>query len=360
MADTFSLIERVANTAIKVGQLAGAPSSTLLDSNKPYRVEPYFLIEENIRDTEYVKQLVPHLLTVFIGAYVQTVNVLGAAVSRVESIRFMDSINPDRSYYGTESDASYPVALHGSSYNYGLPAIGAMSSQVQMESSGNVSTASTNAVANLAVGREVLVTTGAGDQQQQHVINFRAIPMSAGRRAIINWLSTNVTNTGTIDRWNSVLDGKINLISDFIFCNDVLREYRRGGIAAGDKAIEKVKARRNKVLSASLVNRRLPLAAASSFYIISRNTADEIEIATGIDFSRAGKRDAYMEKGAAMGIVIVDEDRGLVNVYYKDVPGGAELTLSELRGGNRKDSVSDELLAAVVATLRTSGNPSAF
>ncbi len=355
-----SFLETILSIPKKTMALNNASYSSLLDASSVYRVEPLVIIDEQLRADEITQALVPHLLNVCITSYVQTANLLGANVAAVDSMQFIDRLNPNRQYIvATESEDV--AILSEDAYNCKLPAPGVQTPKVSLESD-SYSSVTINPMPNLAVGETVTVSTGSGEEKRRHPINFRIIPMSAPTGALVNFFDSVSTGVTLKDRWEMVKSGRIKFMRDFIFCRDILSDYMRKRIKSPSDAIDAVVKRQGRNVTASVISGKVSLAACSNFYIISSETARLIEAKTGRSFSTGGfawnGRDGYFKDTAAMGIAIVDREWETATVYFYGVEAGAKLTLSQLRAGKRND-VAD-VVNVMLKAFMSGANPAAF
>lgn len=356
-----SFLETILSVPSKLISVSNSAHSSLLDATAVYRVEPLVIIDEQLRQDDVTQALCPHLLNVFIGSYVQTVNVLGVNVAAVSSMAFIDRLNPNRHYIISTESEDLSI-MNQDAYNCVLPEPGVKAPQVSLESNDGNNAVSINPAPNLAVGETVVVTTGNGEEKQRHTINFRIIPMTCSSSAIVNFFDSVSSGVTLKDRWEMVKSGRIKFMRDFVFCRDILKNYMSKRIKSPSDAIDVVTKRQGRNISTSIVTGKVSLAACSNFYIISADTARIIESKTGRSFSKGGftfdGRDGYFKDVAAMGIAIVDPNWETATVYYYGVDAGAKLSLNQLRNGKKND-VAD-VVSVMLKAFTSGANPAAF
>lgn len=74
----------------------GLQVSSLADLTKPARVEPLAIIDQTIADQPYMVPLLKLATSNFAGYYLQAVNMI-LGVGRIDTLKVLDSLNPDRS-----------------------------------------------------------------------------------------------------------------------------------------------------------------------------------------------------------------------------------------------------------------------
>ena len=75
--------------------LRGARSDSLIEYSKPTRVEPIVLLDDRVASLNFTNDIMQSLTSIFAGYYLQAV-ALSVNVGKVDVIRLLDKVNPDR------------------------------------------------------------------------------------------------------------------------------------------------------------------------------------------------------------------------------------------------------------------------
>lgn len=193
---------------------------------------------------------------------------------------------------------------------------------------------------NLAVGRLLQVTVHIDGKQFQVPVSVRMRPMSVPRIVLRELVAMGDIRNSWKERWHRMRSGELSLVSDWIFQADRLKEKRK--LIALDKQglyKEMLERRRNNRASAA-ISGNVSIGAASSFIIITKETAKEVELRTGMPIDNAEFRKRVFNENSAMMIMIVDREWETIDCYTRGVPGVANWTFKQFEGlskGNGPD-----------------------
>ena len=193
---------------------------------------------------------------------------------------------------------------------------------------------------NLAVGRLVQVKLTQNDQTYEVPVAVRVRPMFVPKPIMRELVALGDVKQSWSERWHKMRSGEISFISDWIFQSDVINHKRK--LLALDKQglyRELINRRKNNKLAA-LTTGHVSLGSASSFIVISAQTAREVELSTGQSLTNADFRTKVFGENSAMMILIVDTEWERVITYTRGISGGVDYSFKDFEGfgkGNGPD-----------------------
>ena len=318
--------------------------SSLTSITKLTRAEPLTIISKDCSNLEYLPDILNTTCNIYAGYFLQAVAML-TRVNDIEVVRLLDRLNPDRDSTGfllqgrmaTES----AVHLLKSSYVHSLPTreIMAMEQDEPMISTQNQKTI--YETANLAVGKllNVRITTQTNDGCDKAVdipVSVRLSPALLDEESLTFLFTHRKSDTDIIERYHSWRSGRISLISDMIFCQDLINEYRRAAIKDKTGTLQEIVRRANNARSYGLLTKNPSLAVASNIYILSKETAAAIEAKVGQRFNNPKGREKILEDTYAMVIGVVDTEWEQVTFYFNGIAYPSTFKISSMKGGKNK------------------------
>lgn len=318
--------------------------SSLTSITKLTRAEPLTIISKDCSNLEYLPDILNTTCNIYAGYFLQAVAMM-TRVNDIEVVRLLDSLNPDRDSTGfllqgrmaTESAHN----LLKSSYEHSLPtrAIMALENDVQMINAQNQKTI--YETANLAVGKllNVRITTKGSDGEDKAVdipVSVRLSPAMLDEESLVFLFTHRKSDTDIIERYHSWRSGRISLISDMIFCQDLINEYRRAAVKDKSGTLQEIVRRVNNARSFGLMTKNPSLAVASNIYVLSKDSASAIEAKTGLRFNSPKGREKILEDTYAMVIAIVDTEWEQVTFYFNGIAYPSTIKISSMKGSKAK------------------------
>jgi len=265
---------------------AGGDADSLVSYTKPARAEPITLLDASAVNLPYTRDVLLALTSLYAGYYLQAVALM-VGVGRINVIKMLDQLNPERS--GPKADAGYLLEKSLSSlaesshlfskesYQYGLPSLKKdgfglesyrealrgderLNGQLNMALEANTfdeikgeginqktrSTDNINGlgnkpvksdtnfgdtiddihdVPNLAVGKMLEVNIEDGGARATFPVAVRLIVNSVDSETLVHILGDGVKDSSTTERWHAWRSGAISL-ADMIFAIDAIDAHR--------------------------------------------------------------------------------------------------------------------------------------
>lgn len=351
-----STLQAIANFVNKAKELTNYyADKSLVDVTKLTRVEPLTIISTDLVNLDYMPDITNSLLSIFTGYYLQAISIL-TKVNDVEVIKLLDKLNPDRDESGflmAETVSRESIAnLMIDNYKYKLP------SAISFEADSNDSKTAisdntiklTTEMSNLSVGKLVNVTINyqkdcdefnCKDKDRNVTIPISVrLMVSAVTPMIMNKLLMDKSEDMTLsERYHSWRSGRINLIKDLIFCQDLIDEQKKLAVQDTTGTSQEIVRRVANAKKYGLLTKNPSLVSASNIYIISETNAKEIEAKYGGKLSSPRIRDRLFEKTYAMIIAVVDRDWERVTFYSRGISAGTDLSIKEIKSANKGKGV---------------------
>lgn len=351
----LELIQQIAhgNAILKGGSLT--------DHGKVLRVEPIVLIDTRAMNAAFMPDLMQTLVSTFSGYYLQAFAMSSVNIDNVRALKVLEQLNPNRDGYGAiintiladpyqigkESHseprvASYklqlpvpnqPVGLE----NYGLEDEAASDEKEEKGTLNGVafSAKDIREMAPLAAGKLIQISVQTGGGKVDLPITIRLLPCPTSYKTMTNILSANAEDWSFETRFKLWRAGQISLISDLIFCTDLIDKHKKTLQADTDGHYRAIMERNRKNVMAAVTSGRVSIAAASSIYIVSSQTVRDFEIRTGLRMSDFKTRERVFESTFAMLLVEVDTSYETVTLYHRGLAAAGEYTAHSLRNANK-------------------------
>lgn len=316
-------------------------TSSLAEVSKMTRVEPLTILSKDLLNLEYMPDVTSTMLNIFSGYYLQAINIM-AKVNDVEVIRVLDRLNPDRDSTGfliaqgiTERDGQNVSLLSMESYKYSLP----MKSVPALEN--DKPTNPLNEVVNLAVGKLLNVKIGMPgpegekDRQVDMQISVRLMCSVVSDATILNLLTFKSEDNGIVERYHAWRSGRISFIKDLIFCQDLIDEWKRASIGDNSDTMQEIIRRVNNSKKYGLLTKNPSLVSASNIFIISEQTARDVESKLGGKLSNKNIRNKAFDNTYAMIIAVVDREYERVTFYTRGTDASTDISIKEIKAANR-------------------------
>lgn len=336
--------------------------SSLTSITKLTRAEPLTIISQDCANLEELPDLLNTVTSIYSGYFLQAVSLM-TRVNDVEVIRILDRLNPDRDSTGflLQGRATALESIHiqlKSSYQYSLPTREIFATEAVLDASapfdgGAVHDANgrdrqfdpTNTkviyeTANLAVGKMLNVAITVDDKNGcaktvNVPVSVRLSPAVLNTESLTHIFTHRKEDTGLVERYHSWRAGRISLIKDMIFCQDLINEYRRASIADKTGTLNEIVRRVNNARSFGLLTKNPSLAVASNIYVLSKNAAQAIEAKVGQQFKNPAGRAKILENTYAMIVAVVDPDWDQVTFYFNGIAYPSTFKLGALKSINK-------------------------
>lgn len=331
----------------------GAKSNSLVEYTKPMRVEPNVFIDTDVQYSDGLHDTLQSLLRLFSGYYLMAAT-LGNTVGRIEVMRELEKLNPERSVSDAAAQTAGWVAGK-EQFAYGLPTFG--KSMPGLEAADPFfGTADYDSVeeanrAGLGVGRDAIKTiTEASDLsvgkllmvEMSDGVNRASFPVAVRLRSqyvpsntLVHILGKDGKNSGYKERlfyWNA---GLLSTWKDMVFCKDLVDQHYHKLIADKDGIMRGTISRKRKNMLAGLLSGNPSVATVSNMVIMSSETAMKFEAENNVSFKNFKSREGYFEDTTLMLLAVVDNRWNQVTIYTASIDTPVVVSFRDMKSANK-------------------------
>lgn len=365
--DPTSLLQTINGFLATVGNVAKKVKGvsdyvydvSLADVTRVARVEPLTIVSRDCINLPYTQDVMQSLLSMISAYYLQAIS-LTATVESVRVLKTLDRLNPDRDLnYALMGDtlaqetAGVNRTLLLENYTFKLPTkknIGLEASvfdgtnseitaagQTKERSGGDIAKIISE-VNNLAVGKVLTVRLETPDVMAKDGVRSVEIPVTVKltpatltTESIVHMLALKSDDASFTERYHSWRAGRIDLIKDLIFCQDLIDEQRKALRDDKEGVYAEIIKRVNNAKMYGILTKNPSLVSASNIFVISEEVARQLELKLGGKLSNPNIRKKAFEGTYAMIICVVDREWERVTFYVRNITSGSEYSVKELK-----------------------------
>lgn len=357
-------------TVLTAAKSAGSISS-LADITKPLRVEPVAIIDQSIADQPYLPDLMKLNVSLFAGYYLQAVNMC-FDVSKIETMRVLDTLNPERSGAAILGFENFRSAVYSKeTYANGLPSLESFSQPIRQgllaeysedkfqasleyhasfeanatddEASkaqrkdkapvNSLSSGDTNKVyeaENLAVGKVINVTIKSNGEERKLPVTIKLIPAVIPSDTIVH-----IFTAGGRDTWAHrlflVKSKQISFWRDFVLGQDMIDAHMKGLMADKTGTYRTILDRRRNNVVQAVASGRLSLADASNIAVISATTMKQSATNLYAKMDDINVRKKFFDNSYLLMLMVIDERYNRVTIYHRGVDMAASYRIDDIK-----------------------------
>lgn len=339
------------STVGKIPELfRAARSDSLIEYTRSLRAEPVTMVDATLVNQPFMTDIMQSLVSIYAGYYLQAV-AISCNVGKVDVVKLLEKVNPSRSpaenagmligdialdeegFYGFES---YKTA--NGRRQWGLPNYSAESkalTEVHRVGMGRKTAEIAQTVSNLSVGMLLEVEIQDEGKSAMFPVSVRLIVSALGVPSLLNILAFGEKNNSVKERYHAWRAGQIELIRDNIFCQDLIDEYRRTMIKDTTGTYKTIRDRSNNNKIAALLSGTPSVATASNIYVMSTQTASQLESQVGSPLSSFQTRQRIFDATYAMLMVVVDTQWEQVTIYHRGIAKPTEVSIKQMKSINK-------------------------
>lgn len=367
---------------------------SLSEISQVARVEPLTVVSKDLMQTEDLVEIHQSLLSIFAGYYLQAVT-LSTKIEGIRVIRVLDRLSVDRQFNELLlSTEGYHASLNFSheSFKYALPGVNEKSdsnsvSRMKLatefigeihklaEKVDNTTTdeeremidSATKQVdnkalytlyeqSNLSVGKIINVTISVEGKTAVIPVTFRLSATFVPEDSMVHLLAFKTEDNTLSERYHAWRAGKITLIKDLIFCQDLIDDHKRALMNDKDGVFSESTRRANNAKKYGILSNNPSLVSASNIYVMSTAVAKETERKLGGKLSNYLIREKAFENTYAMLICIVDKEWSRATFYTRGINAGTDVSFKEIKAANKSKGIDPmDVMKNMLA-----GNPVSF
>ena len=395
-----SVLQRIGDIPDVVRRLgSNYKTKSLIDVTQVARVEPLTIVSRDCLNLDYTGDVMQSLLSIFSGYYLQAV-ALSSRIDSVRVVRALDRLNPDRQFNDllllSQEALVEQVCVSAESFKYRLPTrsnkvalaeeieratkprrlaaeasdfLGKVNVEDPDEHDKNRETGGGSVdtkdgikqvleISNLSVGKLLNVTMSIDEKQLMIPISVRLSASSMTDTSIVHLLALKKEDNTLVERFHAWRSGRISLIKDLIFCQDLIDEHRRALMNDEAGVYSEIIRRVNNAKKFGIVSGNPSMVSASNIFVISEVVAKELEKAMSGKLSNPRIRQKVFDNTYAMILVVIDREWERVTFYHRGISAETEVSVKDIKSANKGSKGGIEI-TDVIKSL-SSGNAPAF
>ncbi len=350
------VINTVSDIFTRAATLA-APKGSLVNIGTAGRVEPLCVVDEQCINLEYISDVLQSVQSIFCGYYLSALRWCISPES-VQTLQILNTLNPNRTItldetykqlsrnvqtaIGTLEEFKAGPSMALESYKWKLPATkGAAAAALEAEktpSSGVSFDKDGNDIlmekGNLVIGKLLQVDLQQGNTTIKLPIAVRLFINQLSSRGLTSMMSGGADRK-LIERFHSWRSGRISFWKDLVLCQDLINAQKKMMLDDSTGAIGEIVKRAANHTKAGLISGSRSQAEVSNLFIISEDTAGQIENTLGGKFENYNFRAGVMERTNAMIIAVVERDWERVTFYHHGISTSTNVGVRDLKMSNK-------------------------
>lgn len=320
---------------------SGAASGSLIDYTRMTRVEPICMVDKTLIYNDSTEEVMNSLQSIFTAYYLQAA-LISINVGRVEVMRHLDKLNPNRAPMDSLADgAGYVLATedlkHALPMNFSMEAVGARADDGHRSgAAGRKISDEITALTNLSVGKIVSLEIKDGENAAEIPVTIRLIAASLEPDNLVHILSSDAEELRTVkERWRGWRSGRLEFIKDIMFCQDLIDARREKMVKDRSGLYDSIIARGRSNRIAGILSANPSIATASNLCVISKANLEKVESQINAKLSNPKTREKVFESSYLMIMAVVDTEWERVTFYHRGISDATEMSLKQLKTANK-------------------------
>ena len=298
MLDT--LAESLLSTTGKIGDLVrSGKANSLSEFTASAHILPVFLMDTGVSIMPEAESIVGGMLNYWAACYLMAAQ-MSVNIGEINITRQLERLNTRRK----PLDASVGMIntlLHMESYANGLP----NPNQADLE----------------------------GIKLESNDSDIDRPLTSSTAKGVVDRIETN--NITFKERMHGIKSGQLHWLYDGIFASDVIKEMRKARITDNTGYYAEALARSRKNKLSGLLSLNPSVATFSSVFLITSDTARDIEARSNINFDKFQDRQRMFENSFGMVLVIVDKSWKNCKIYTHGIEDYTTVSFAQMDGANK-------------------------
>lgn len=343
---------------------------SMADITQVARVEPLTVIDGDVAYLPELPDILQSLNSLFSGYYIQAIAML-TDVGNIKVVKLLDRLNPNRkqdihAFIGSFAEAYAAESIHnrlGASFNWKMNADNykwrlpteynriAMEAEVEETPdrfkppvpdkvtlkgvTDDKQLLSMSESINLSVGKMINVTLQSNGDTRVIPIAIRLIVQELHKAALLDMLGKGTVDVGLTERFWRWKEGRINFMSDLIFSLDLIKQQKKAVMYDKDGVQTEIMRRQRNNAVAGLMSKSSSLNDASNLFVISQQTADELESRYNLRMKDFASRSRMFDHTNAFIVAVVDREAERVHFYHRGVRQASSLGYRDIKSANK-------------------------
>ncbi len=332
--------------------LRSVTADSLPEYTAPTRLSPIVLIDKKVLDvdTGLLKALLQSLLSVYSAHYLQAVN-MELNVGDVNVTRLLDKFSTDRDILRAAGSSSWlSMEAWSDLIPNALPSfLKGGDDNADKQFGAGVGSAGTHKdsikviydESNLIVGKVLEVKVISGENSVTIPVTVSIVPKVIGPEDLVDITAHASADKTWKGRWHAWRSGEIRFVKDYLLCLDLIESDRKALMADKTGTLLSVRSKRTKGILAALVSGQASPNAVSTMVVVSKQTAEQMELALKGKFKNTHTRDEYFKNNTSMMLVVVDTQMERFTIYQRGMADAGIYTLDGIKTNGTRTSGPD-------------------
>lgn len=190
-------------------------------------------------------------------------------------------------------------------------------------------------LSNLSVGKVLSIEISDGIHKASIPVAIRLMAASLPSQTLAHMLSLGKQDTSMSARWHGWRSGRLAFWRDLIGCQDLIDAHRDALMQDKDGLFRQIVARKRKNTFAGILSGNPSVATASNMAVLSKETADMIELETVGSLDNFNTRQKLFEPTSLMILAVVSKEFARVTFYFRGIAEKTELSLRDIKAANK-------------------------
>ena len=322
-------------------------------------ITPNIIVSESLKGSEAVKDVIEHNVSLFTSMYVQVFTTLVSLHDMTPEVAFellsssyetaftrtvgTEEFTMDNIIAGLENDFSFLPGLEADNKKN-------ESSKTKKKSGNSTSINAKTDSGNISnlITREIAIEINVGERKIIIPALVRANVIYTKFSNIENMLGKE-DNHSVLDRIDDYRAGAIS-ISDLIFANDLIKDYKKRRIQDKDDLIREMRLRELNSASKYVKHGVSGYGKLYQMIIMSSLDASKIEKKLRGSLHKERVKESFLDATSSLTCTVIDPDYERIIMYINDLKGSIDLSFKEIGGKKDKSENMEELLKILMAT----------
>lgn len=339
--------ESLLSTTGKIGDLIrSGKANSLSEFTASAHILPVFLLDTGVSITPEAEAIIGGALNFWAACYLMAAQ-HSVNIGDIQITRQLERLNTRRK----PLDAGVGLIsslLAMESYSNGLPDVSkADLLSVKLESNDSEHTMEmTSSTAKgvvdriesnskLSIGKTLEINWESKGERGTIVTSIRPAIRVATDESMVNILSIGTKNISFKERWHGLKSGQLDWFMDGVLASDVIKEMRKARVTDNTGYYQEALARSRKNKLSALLSLNPSVATFSSVFIITSETARDLEARTNINLENFKDRQKMFENSFGMIVIVVDRSWKNCRIYTHGIEDYTTVSFSQMDGANK-------------------------
>lgn len=346
---------------------------SLPEYTAPTRLTPSVLIDKalTLAADDSLLNILQTMLSIYSAHYLQAV-ALKNNVNNVSTIKLLDQFSTDRdvsltsvatSAFGKVLDIGKAAteSIRADSYklpDYNDPKQYAMEADDAKPMGDGVKYIENDITthANLAVGRLLHVKIGTDKNSITMPVTVVLYPRVIESAALPNIMNLVYDDTSFSGRWHKWRAGEIESFIDYIFALDLIERDRKALLSDKSGLYAEARYKIARGQAATIATGRKSMNVASTMSVVSKRTAEEIELAMKGKLKNRPDRESLFRITNSMMLVVVDQASERLTIYQRGISDFGMYTYADIKDFSKKAGAVD--IGSILKAYKLGESPS--